>query len=176
MKIAVGSKNPAKLKAAKTVVVKIFPKQKIKIVGVEVDSGVSKQPKSDDEAIKGAINRAKKALKISGADYAIGMEGGMHKIGNGWYESGWIAVVDKHGNIGLGSSARWQVSKKISSELLKGKELMEVVKALTNRSDVHTKEGIMGLITNGHLPRHVAYSHGILFAFAPFISHPKFWD
>ena len=63
MKIAVGSKNSAKLKAARTVVNKIFPRDKIKVIAVEVDSGVSKQPKSDDEAIKGAINRAKKPLK-----------------------------------------------------------------------------------------------------------------
>lgn len=174
MNIAVGSINPSKLKAAKIVIKKIFPKAQI--IALDVKSQVDNQPKSDDESIRGAVNRAKAALKKSGADFAIGMEGGMHKIGKDWFESGWIAVVDKKGRVGLGSSARWQVSQKISTPLLKGKELAEVINELTNRGDVHIKEGVMGLITNGHLPRYISYSHGILFAFAPFISDPKFWD
>lgn len=174
MKIAVGSTNPAKLKAARLTVKKLFPKAKI--ISVDVNSGVNAQPKSDEESIKGAINRAKNALKKTNSDFAIGMEGGMHKIGKNYFESGWIAVVDKNGRVGLGSSARWQVSKKISTPLLKGKELAEVINKLTSREDVHIKEGVMGLITNGHLPRHISYSHGILFAFAPFISDPVFWD
>lgn len=174
MLIAVGSKNPSKIKAVKIVVRKIFPKAQV--IALDVESRVSPQPKSDAESIRGAVNRAKAALKKSRADFAIGMEGGMHKIGKDWFESGWIAVVDKKGRVGLGSSARWQVSQKISTQLLKGKELAEVINDLTNRGDVHIKEGIMGLITNGHLPRHISYSHGIFFAFAPFISDPKFWD
>lgn len=173
MLIAVGSTNPAKIKAAKLVVKKIFPKAKVE--AVDVSSGVSSQPKTDEESIKGAINRAKKALKNTNADYGIGMEGGLNKIGKNHFESGWIAVVDKKGNIGLGSSARWQVSGKISKALLEGKELAEVVNTMTGREDVHTKEGIMGLITSGHLPRHIAYTHGIIFAFAPFLSDKKYW-
>lgn len=174
MKIAVGSINPAKLKAAKLAIKKLFPKAKI--ISVDVNSGVNAQPKSDEESIKGAVKRAKLALEKSHADYAIGMEGGMHKIGKNWFESGWIAVVDKSGRVGLGSSARWQVSKKISAPILKGQELAEVINKLTDRGDVHIKEGVMGLITNGYLPRHISYSHGIFFAFAPFISDPIFWD
>ncbi len=174
MLIAIGSKNPAKLKAAKLALKKLFPKAEI--IAVDVRSNVSTQPKSDEESIKGAINRAKLALKKTNADFAIGMEGGMHKIGKNYFESGWIAVIDKNGKIGLGSSARWQVSQKISKPLLKGKELAEVINELTARDNVHIKEGVMGLITNGHLPRHISYSHGILFAFAPFISDPIFWD
>lgn len=174
MIIAIGSLNPAKLKSARIVVKKLFPKAKI--VSVDVKSGVSSQPQSDEESIRGAITRAKNALKKTGADFGIGMEGGMHKIGKSWFESGWIAVVDKNGKIGLGSSARWQVSQKISTALLKGQELAAVINDLTSREDVHIKEGVMGLITNGHLPRHISYSHGILFAFAPFISDKKFWE
>lgn len=174
MLIAIGSKNPVKIKAAKIVVKKLFPRAKV--VAIEVNSSISNQPLSDQEAIKGAINRAKGALKKSASDFAIGMEGGMHKIGKNWFESGWIAVVDKNGKIGIGSSARWQVSKKISRPLLRGKELADVINNLTGRKDVHIKEGVMGLITAGHLPRHVSYSHGILFAFAPFISDKKFWE
>ncbi|MCR4324097.1 MAG: inosine/xanthosine triphosphatase [Candidatus Curtissbacteria bacterium] len=174
MIIAVGSKNPTKIKAVKVVVNKLFPGAKVE--SVDVKSGVSDQPKTDEETMKGAITRAKNAQKATNADFGIGLEGGMHKIGKDWFECGWIAIVDKNGKIGIGSSSRWQVSKKISKPLLKGQELADVVNELTGRDDVHVKEGIMGLITKNHLPRYKAYSHGIIFAFAPFISNPIFWD
>jgi len=174
MKIAVGSENPAKLEAAKIVVKKLF--SKAKVLAVKVNSGVDAQPKSDKETILGAINRAKIALKRAKADFGIGMEGGIHKIGKSWFECGWIAVVDKNGKIGLGSSGRWQVSRRIVKDLHRGYELAEVFESLTNRKGIHLEEGVMGVITNGHLPRHHAYSHGVFFAFAPFISDKKFWD
>jgi len=174
MLIAVGSKNPAKIKAAKIVVKKLFPGAKV--LAVDAPSKVSSQPKSDEEAIKGATNRAKYAKIQTNADYAIGMEGGVHKIGKKWFECGWIAIIDKNGKWGIGSSGRYEVSKKLAEKIYSGKELGEVIDEITGRENVRNFEGAMGLITNGHLPRSKAYSHGILFAFAPFISDKKFWD
>ena len=172
--IAVGSKNAAKIKAAKIVVNKLFPKARI--ISFDVSSDVSSQPLTDDETIKGAINRAKKAFRLSSADFAIGMEGGLHKIGNHWFECGWIAVIDKNGKIGLGSSGRYHLSNKLAKKVLAGKELGQIIDEMTGRKNVRSLEGAMGLFTNNHLPRYKAYSHGILFAFGPFISDPKFWD
>lgn len=174
MKIVVGSKSPAKLRAAQIAVDEIF--QDVDVETVEVDSGVDKQPKSDEESINGAINRAKAAQKVTGADYAIGMEGGIQKVGDKWFECGWIAVIDQDGEIGLGSSARFELSNHIADELISGKEMREVFEEKTGRDDVYTGEGAMGIITDGHLPRDLAYSHGVIFAFAKFISDPKFWD
>lgn len=174
MKIVVGSTNQAKIRAAQIAIDKIFPGTKVK--GIEVSSGVGNQPKSAEESLQGAINRAENAMKKTKADYAIGMEGGMFKVGKRWFESGWIAVVDKKGGLGLGTSAHWQVSKKISKELLAGKELRDVVAELSGNPNLYQEEGVMGLITANHLPRDLAYSHGIIFAFGPFISNPIFWD
>lgn len=175
MLIAVGSKNPAKLRAARMAVSKIF--SGARVVGVEVESGISVQPMSDEEAIKGAINRAKSAIrKVRGATYGIGMEGGIQKIGRRWFDCGWIAVVDKNGKVGLGSSGRFQVADRIMKRVLKGEELGISFDQLTGVKNTKHKEGAMGIITNGKLPRATAYSHGILFAFAPFISDKKFWD
>lgn len=174
MKIVVGSTNKAKIRAAQLAVDKLFPGTKVS--GMEVDSGVSNQPKSAEESLQGAINRAENAMEKTKADYTIGMEGGMYKIGKRWFESGWIAVVDKKDKIGLGTSAHWQVSDKISRELLAGKELREVVTELSGKPNIYQEEGVMGLITSNHLPRDLAYSHGIIFAFGPFISEPIFWD
>ena len=68
-------------------------------------------PFSAQETMQGAINRAKAAMQVAVtqhivADYAIGLEGGLESVGERWFESGWIAVVNKDGRIGLGTSAR----------------------------------------------------------------------
>jgi len=174
MKIAVGSSNPAKLKAVRIVVSKFFPKAKI--VGVNVDSNVVNQPMSDKESIKGAVNRARNAQIISKADFGLGMEGGMNKIGSKWFECGWAAVIDKNGRIGLGSSGRFEVSQTTIKQINSGKELGEILDEITSKKGLSKKGGMMGVITKGHLSRKLAYSHGVFFAFAPFISDKKFWD
>ncbi len=174
MNIVIGSTSPAKLKAAQITLDKLFPKVKVK--SVKVDSGVGDQPTSDKESIKGAINRAKWAQKKANADFGIGMEGGMNKIGKLWFECGWIAVVDKNGKVGLGSSGRFEVSGKIIKEIIKGKELNEAVDTIAGKTVVDPKKGFMSIVTKRNLSRPVAYSHGLIFAFAPFLSDPKFWD
>ncbi|MFC1647168.1 DUF84 family protein, partial [Patescibacteria group bacterium] len=85
MIIAVGSKNPTKIESTKLVFSYYF--KEIKVVGVDVDSGVKDQPNSDDEMYKGAFERAKKSLnKVSNSDYGVGIEGGIHKYSYGWFE------------------------------------------------------------------------------------------
>jgi len=48
--------------------------------------------------------------------------------------------------------------------------------AITGLHDVRSDQGAMGILTNGLLPRAHCYQHGIIFAFAPFISNKKFWS
>ena len=64
----------------------------------------------------------------------------------------------------------------IIAELKAGKELAEVVDAITGKSDVRSGWGMMGCITNGQLPRAESYSHGVIFAFAPFVSDAAWWQ
>ncbi|MFL6559416.1 MAG: DUF84 family protein, partial [Bacillus sp. (in: firmicutes)] len=57
MKIIIGSKNPAKITAVKN----SFSHED-EFVSLDIPSGVSEQPFSDEEKIRGAINRAATAL------------------------------------------------------------------------------------------------------------------
>ena len=81
MNIAVGSLNPVKLAAVKEAFSIVWPDTVWDVIGVEVISGVSAQPMSDIESIKGAINRAKISITELEADYGVGLEGGLQKIG-----------------------------------------------------------------------------------------------
>ena len=126
MKVVVGSENPVKIKAVEEAFAKIWPNKKFNVVGVSVKSGVSNQPMSDMEAIKGATNRAKRALKAGGGNFGVGLEGGINKVGRRWFDCGWIVIVDRKGNLGIGTSARMETPKKMLAMINKGMELGDV--------------------------------------------------
>ena len=77
MVVAVGSTNPAKVKAVEAVVARSFPDARVRPVAVA--SGVSEQPLSADETERGARTRALSALAaVPEARFGIGLEGGVH--------------------------------------------------------------------------------------------------
>ena len=77
--IAVGTISPQKITYLKEVLKELGIKAVIK--PVEVKSEVSDQPTTSNETKKGAINRAKNALReIKNADFSLGIEVGYHKI------------------------------------------------------------------------------------------------
>ena len=79
MKIIIGSKNPAKITAVK----KAFSDSEVEWIFMDIPSGVSEQPFSDDETIKGAKNRALNALKEGNGVFGIGLEGGVQETSSG---------------------------------------------------------------------------------------------
>ena len=65
MKIAVGSTNPLKIGAVKSVAAKLFPGASVE--GIAVDSGVGRNPLTDAETLAGAVARAKASRAGAGA-------------------------------------------------------------------------------------------------------------
>jgi len=175
MKIAVGSTNPAKIEAVKQAFQKVFPKAKIDVQGIEVKSGVSDQPMSDRESIRGATTRAKKAIKALKADFGIGLEGGLQKIGKRWFDSGWIVVIDKKGAIGIGSSIRMHTPQKFMDHIFEGKELGTITDIFFKTKNSKRKAGHFGLMTNNALTRTEGYRDGIISALSRFI-HPHLFE
>lgn len=57
--INVASKNPVKIEAVKEVLHSYPNLANYGVVGIETPSGVSEQPKSLEETVRGAINRSK---------------------------------------------------------------------------------------------------------------------
>lgn len=131
--------------------------------------------------MEGAANRAKAALTLaadagSPVDYGVGIEGGLEKIGDRWFECGWVAVVRaSDGHVGYGSCGRYEVSGSIVRRLQAGEELCVVMDDLSGQSDVRSSQGMMGIVTNGLLNRAACYEHGVLFGFAPFTSDARYW-
>lgn len=172
--IAVGSTNPAKIDPVKEVFSHYF--KNIKVLGVQVSSGVNEQPLHHDEMYNGAYNRAKSALnKVKGASYGVGIEGGLHKYNFGWLEQTTIVIVNKKGEIGIGSSGGVVLPKKLVAELKKGKNLEQVMDSLFGTQNIGEGIGMFGLFTKGLVTRSSGVKHGVAFALSRFL-HKKLYE
>jgi inosine/xanthosine triphosphatase len=168
MKVVVGSTNPVKIQAVKEVFNEVFGKE-VEVISVKVDTGVSNQPFKED-IIEGSVNRAKSALKLTDADFGVGIESGVMKFGEKWYNLGFITIVDEKGNMGTGTSGWFECPSGILKELENGKELGQVISEITGIVDVQRREGAIGVFTKGKVTRKELYKHGIFMALVKFLS------
>lgn len=175
MKIAVGSTNPVKIEATRQAFTTVWPRKKWEVVGLEIPSGISLQPKSDLESIKGATNRAKGALKQAKSDYGVGIEGGISKINGIWFDTAWIVILDNKGKQGIGSTINMPTPPSFVKMVEKGKEIGEIDDEVFKRQNSKHQEGHFGLMTKNALTRKSAYIEGVISALVPFI-HPQLFD
>lgn len=173
MIIAVGTSNRVKISAARKALE--ISKIKAEIVPVSVDSGVNPQPMSNAEGITGAINRAKNSMSKANADMGIGMEGTVDENPNGMFLTGWVAVVDNAGNIGIGSSGSIMLPEKIASRLREGEELGNVIDEIENGQGIKFNQGTIGVLTKGAVKREDEFVTAILLALARFLSR-EYYD
>lgn len=170
MLVAVGSKNSAKIETAKRVFAKTYPDAKIE--GIEVVSGVSSQPLTDDTTIKGAINRATRARDALNADFGIGFEGGALRTKYGFFMSAWCAVIDRKGNIGLGGGNNMllpdSVAKKVFEDRLEISVAMRDVKAIMDNPEITYSTD--GMLSNGLIDRVGSYEILLIYALGKFLS------
>jgi inosine/xanthosine triphosphatase len=175
MKVGIGSDNPVKIRATRLAFKAVWPDKGWEFFGTKVISGVSKQPMSDTECLKGATARAKQAIKVTKSDYGVGIEGGLQKIGKRWFDSGWVVVIDRKGKMGIGSSVRAHTPAKMVRMIRKGIELGEVDDILFGKKNSKQAEGHFGLITKNLVTRTRGYKDAVIMALASFI-HPKLFE
>lgn len=172
MKVAVGSQNPVKIEATHRAFEALWPEEKWEVCGVDVSSGVSSQPMSDEESIRGARNRARLAIAKTGADYGVGLEGGLHKIGAHYFDCGWIVVINREGVEGIGSTAKILTPPRIMELIEQGMELgaaNDIVFGVVNSKQ---GDGHFGLMTKNVIKRGDGYMQGVVMALSRFV-HPR---
>lgn len=156
MKVTVASKNPIKVDAVRETIKDYDLLRKADVVSIEVDSGVPAQPKSLEETIYGAMNRAKNSF--NGCDYSFGIEAGLMTVP--WAKTGSMNVTacaihdgTKY-HIGLSSAFEFPpvVTKMIYGQ---GLEVDEAFfrGGLTNDPKIGSSEGAISVLTNGRLNR-----------------------
>lgn len=175
MKTAVGSTNPVKINATKLAFKKVWPKKSWEVIGVNVSSGISDQPMTDEEYIKGATNRAKRPLQQSKADFSVGIEGGLHKIKDQWFDNAWIVVISKKGEIGVSSTFKLQTPKIIIKLVKSGMEVGQANDKIFNLKNSKQQMGHFGIMTKGLISRQDAYFQALICALSRFII-PKVYN
>ncbi|MFC7393593.1 DUF84 family protein [Scopulibacillus cellulosilyticus] len=151
----VGSHNPAKIRAVE----RLSEFFNLTVQAVDVPSGVSDQPRSDDETKRGAVQRAKGVIEKSNADFGVGLEGGIMEINNTVYVCNWGALVDRNGQVFTASGARIPLPESIAEGLRTGIELGDVIDKYTNQLDVSKGEGTIGILTDGLITRTDMFFH-----------------
>ncbi|MEH7074716.1 DUF84 family protein [Neobacillus drentensis] len=154
MKIIIGSKNPAKINAVKN----SFTSED-EFVNLDIPSGVNEQPFSDEETIKGAINRAIGALKQGKGDIGIGLEGGVQETSYGLFICNWGALVSNEGETFIAGGARIPLPEEVAIRLRSGEELGLVMEDFANKKNVRKQEGAVGIFTNGMVSRSEMFTH-----------------
>ena len=168
MIVAVGSTNPTKINPVKKIFARHF--KNVKVVGVRVESGIREQPLDDEETFLGAVNRAKEALKkVKGAQYGVGIEGGMHKYSFGWFEKSIIVIMDKKGNMGIGASGGLHLPQKIVDKIEQGKNLEQAVDEIFGTKKIGRGIGMFGVMTKKVVTRSKGVEHGVAFALSRFL-------
>lgn len=169
MRIVVSSKNPVKIAASKAAFEAVFPAADKQFSAVNVASGVSDQPGSDDECRQGATNRVKNAqLAEPGADYWVGLEGGLEWIDGKPMASAWMVVGDASGLLGQARTPTLPLPPAVKKLLLQGLELGEANDRVFNTQHSKQAGGAFGLLTGDLMTRESVYTQALILALLPF--------
>lgn len=168
--VAVGTENKAKLQAVESVFKTVFGD--VIIEGIAAKSGISEQPLTDEESIRGAINRADGALKqVQTAEYGVGLEGNVVETSGHMFLRGWVAIKNRSGDIGLGHSGGLQLPEVIRAQINDGKELGPLLQEMLDDKDNRVRHtlGTNGVLTDGIYTRVDEFTHAAQCALARFI-------
>jgi inosine/xanthosine triphosphatase len=166
--VAVGSTNPVKVDAVRTIVQRLAPG--CAVVGTAVQSGVPDQPWGDEETAQGALTRARTAIAATGADLAVGLEGGVVSIdGDGVRTCAWAAAVSRDGREGIGGSLAMTLPEPVAALVRAGVELGDAMDRITGAHGVKQGPGAVGILTAGLVSRQQAYEMLVAYALAPLI-------
>jgi inosine/xanthosine triphosphatase len=194
--IAVGSKRGPKLNAVGEALdafsMSLSHNGEFELVGIEVNSGVSHTPSSQEELMQGARQRAEALVQLareSGAPwrYFVGLEGGLHVVHentspnetirhsglpNGTrrrvFLESWAYVSD--GTCGhYGRSGAIELPDSLAREVLQnGTELAVAIDRFAGAVGIRDAQGAWGVLSNELITRQEAFCVAVTAAFAPF--------
>lgn len=155
MNIKVGSKNPTKLQAVRNSVDNHTLFINAVVEGVEVNVEEFGHPKSLEDTIKGAKERAYESFKD--CDYSFGIESGMFPskdAKSGYFETTMCAIYDgKDYHLGVSPSFEWPIE--MIDLILSGKDGSQAFKeiGLTQHEKIGVAEGGISILTHGKINR-----------------------
>lgn len=176
MKVVLASKNNPKKQAVTDAFAKVFAGETIEIVGVKASSGVSDHPTTGPESMTGAMNRVKHARELEpGADYYVGIEGGLLKVDDLTWELGWVVVMNDKGEFHTAPSSGVEMSGELLQAIHSGIEGSRALEEKFGIKNIGDANGMYGLVTDDRVTRAASYEQAVIFALAPF-KHPEYFS
>jgi inosine/xanthosine triphosphatase len=170
IKVAVGSKNPAKLAAVQEAFEQVFPDEAFEYLICEAASGVPDQPFGSKETKQGATNRAHDCRRYHpDADFFVGLEGGLEEDDNTFWTTAWMCVVGSDGVCGHGKTCAFPLPLEMSRLIREGVELGTAADQVFSEVNSKHSTGTVGLLTNGLVKRKDFYRDALIFALIPFV-------
>lgn len=153
-KFVLSSTNEAKRQATEAVLQELYGNN-FTLKCIDVDSGVSASPTTDDEGINGSLNRIANAEKaLPGQDGYFGLEGIVTTNSYGAFLCGWAVLKLKNGDTGYGCSAKVRLPDKLLEGFDSFRKLADMTAAAyPNRANLLPTQGTNGVITNGMYTR-----------------------
>jgi inosine/xanthosine triphosphatase len=163
MQIHVGSTNPVKINSVINAASETWPE--VEVTGFKTASGIPEQPIGDLVTRKGAQNRARAVLEIAhqeGIDkdfLGVGLEGGVFDDEEGvMWTTVWIAVIDLKGDIYHANGARFPVPEIVADRIRNNEEMGPIIAQVVGEEDIRSKQGMIGIITEGFVDRTEEYA------------------
>jgi len=166
--IALASSNPVKIRATLNGFRRMFPQEEFQVEGLVVPSGVPAQPMSDEETLRGAMLRAEAVSTLAtGADYWVGIEGGVEDAGGEMSAFAWV-VVRSGGLTGKARTGAFFLPPPVAELVRQGRELGEADDVVFGRSNSKQENGAIGLLTGNVIDRAGLYEHAVILALVVF--------
>jgi len=162
VKVSVGSTNPVKIDAVRSIMEREF--NEVVIIPRDVESGVPPQP-FEGQTREGAINRAKNA--IGDSDLSIGIEAGVFETQDGLYDFQYCAILDRDGKTSIGIGSGFRYPDEIASLVRDGMTVGDAIDKVFGVHDVGNGIGAIGLLSNGLITRRQLTEQSIIAAMIP---------
>jgi inosine/xanthosine triphosphatase len=175
MKINIGTKNNIKIEALRETIAGYDFLAGAVVEGIECGSAVSDQPKSLEETVRGAKNRAqsafndcREALSAAKGDLSAGIEDGLMLVPGsltGFMNLCVCALYDGK-RYYLGTSAGFEYPPAAIDLVKKGKDVNQAFHelGLTNDPEVGSSEGAIGILTKNRWRRKDTVKQSIIAA------------
>ena len=160
--IAVGSANPVKIAAVRSVMERIYGE--VRITGIDVPSGVPPQP-FGDQTHQGSVNRAKAAL--GNHDMGVGIEAGVFEMLDGLYDIQHCTIITRDGRMTYGHGSGFRYPDSIAKLVRKGMTVGDAVKQVYGNTEIGKKQGAIGLLSNGLIDRKSLTEQSVIAAMIP---------
>ncbi|TLZ83228.1 MAG: inosine/xanthosine triphosphatase [Methanobacteriota archaeon] len=164
LRVSVGTDNPVKVRAARRVFQALSLPARVRAVRVRTE--VPEQP-FGDEALQGAVNRAKAAL--GGGDFGVGIEAGLvwsPQISD-YFDVQYCAVVDQSGRITVGHGPGFTYPPRVVESVKAGRTVEDAMARLTGIRGIGFKQGAIGYLTGRRLDRDRLTESAVLMAMVP---------